>query len=312
MKAVSILLLLLFVPEICGVDIIKGLWQAGRRLKKEFAPVSDEKAKEYLEKYGYNKVAASVRGLVSDFRNEVNEAVKEFQQFAGLPVTGVLDMKTKQKMAQPRCGVNDVQALTSGRGIRVMGITESTFKWNKKSITYSIENTSPDLPRRDAERAIRKAFDTWAKVVPLDFSEVSSGKADITIKFASQYHNDPWPFDGKGGTLAHATFPPNGQLHFDEDENWTYKNADDIMNGATDLYAVAIHESGHTLGLDHSRDESSIMAPFYHQTVDDNGRYITPELTSGDIDKIQKIYGSRGGLSSTFSRVKSFFHGFGR
>uniref|UniRef100_A0A914Y1Y9 Uncharacterized protein n=1 Tax=Panagrolaimus superbus TaxID=310955 RepID=A0A914Y1Y9_9BILA len=80
MKAAAFLLLLLFLPEICGVDIIKGLWQAGRRLKKEFAPVSDEKAKEYLEKYGYNKVAASVRGLVSDFRNEVNEAVKRISR----------------------------------------------------------------------------------------------------------------------------------------------------------------------------------------------------------------------------------------
>ncbi|PIO71413.1 Matrixin, partial [Teladorsagia circumcincta] len=99
-------------------------------------------------------------------------------------------LDTKKKMAEPRCGVTDVLAVTTGG---------AAFKWKKNRLTYSIENFSPDLPREDVKRAIREGYDVWAAVTPLEFEEVQPGSgADIKVRFGTGNHNDPWPFDGQG------------------------------------------------------------------------------------------------------------------
>ena len=53
----------------------------------------------------------------------------KFQEFAGLKKTGLLDSQTKEKMAEPRCGVTDVEAITSGG--------ETLFFFNWKSVFRS-------------------------------------------------------------------------------------------------------------------------------------------------------------------------------
>ncbi|CAJ0589280.1 unnamed protein product [Cylicocyclus nassatus] len=257
----------------------------------KLAPVTDDRAKRYLQEFGYvapsNSLGSSSSHAGVDFSDVTSlfkRAVLKFQEFAGLKKTGVLDTETKKKMAEPRCGVTDVLAISSGG---------AAFKWRKNRLTYSIENFSSDLPRDDVRKAIREGYEMWAAVTPLEFEEIPAGSgADIKVRFGTGNHNDPWPFDGKGGVLAHATMPENGALHFDDDENWTYMDAKKIASGDyTDLLAVAIHEGGHTLGLSHSRDETSIMAPFYHETVDSRGNYKKPTLKSDDISSIQDIYG---------------------
>lgn len=297
--ALSVLLLISLAPPFECIDLLSILGGGRKKKEESLQPVTDEKAKDYLQQFGYVGPAAAIRpggGLAADFgdvKQTFKAAVRKFQEFAGLNPTGELDIRTKKKMAEPRCGVFDVQAITSGR--------EAAFKWRKNRLTYSILSFSSDLPRSNINKAIRKAFDTWSAVTPLEFVEVPShdDSADIKIKFASGSHGDPWPFDGRGGVLAHATMPTSGMLHFDEDENWVFMEPEKIASYRyTDLLPVAIHESGHTLGLQHSRVEDAIMAPFYQETVDGSGNYVMPVLKSDDIRAIQDIYGPRRGGSS--------------
>ncbi|CAD5232233.1 unnamed protein product [Bursaphelenchus xylophilus] len=261
---------------------------------REETPVDDKNAQEYLYKFGYagpSQIQESSFGSkLQSVGNTFKSAIRKFQEFAGINPTGELDIRTRKKMAEPRCGMMDVQALQVTR--------EDAYKWKKNPLTYSIFTYSSDIPHDQVTRAIRKAFDVWSEVSPLDFTETSNHNenADIKIKFASRNHGDPWPFDGKGGVLAHATMPTSGMLHFDEDENWVFMDAEKIANyGYTDVFPVAIHEIGHVLGLEHSRTKNSIMAPFYQETVDDNGNYVMPKLSSYDIQSIQDIYGPRRG-----------------
>ena len=57
---------------------------------------------------------------------------------------------------------------------------------------------------------------------PLDFHQVHNDvEADILISFVSGNHGDYWPFDGRGGHIAHGFYPFfGGDIHFDDDEWW--------------------------------------------------------------------------------------------
>ena len=53
------------------------------------------------------------------------------------------------------------------------------------------------------------------------FNRRSSGPNHIGLSFFSKKHDDIYPFDGTGKVLAHAFFPPDGRVHFDDDEAWS-------------------------------------------------------------------------------------------
>ncbi|XP_064833157.1 uncharacterized protein LOC135547862 [Oncorhynchus masou masou] len=202
--------------------------------------------------------------------------VSEMQRFFGLKVTGTLDAETVKMMKKPRCGLPDVQ----------LGqfTTFNNLKWPTNQLTYRIENYTPDMSVAEVDNSIERALQVWAKVSPLRFTRIYRGTADIMISFGNRNHGDFYPFDGPEGTLAHAFSPGadiGGDAHFDDDEYFTFSST-----RGYNLFLVAAHEFGHSLGLSHSNDPGALMFPVYSYTEPS-----TFSLPRDDVTGIQYIYG---------------------
>ncbi|XP_034082685.1 collagenase 3-like [Gymnodraco acuticeps] len=241
--------------------------------------VKDEDfAESYLKKF-FNlteETGPTIRRGVSP----VSRKLIEMQRFFGLQITGTLDADTVAMMKKPRCGVPD--------GNLARFSTFGQYKWQKNSLTYRIVNYTPGMSVSEVDDSIERALQVWAKVTPLRFTRINSGTADIMISFGRQSHGDYYPFDGPGGTLAHAFAPSpgiGGDAHFDEDENFTYRS-----NRGYILFMVATHEFGHSLGLSHSDDAGALMYPVY--TYRNPDTFILPR---DDVNGIQSLYGPNTG-----------------
>ncbi|XP_028746815.1 stromelysin-2 [Peromyscus leucopus] len=237
---------------------------------------SMEFAQQYLEKY-YNFEKNVEQVFRRKDSSPVVKKIQEMQKFLGLEMTGKLDSSTMDVMLKPRCGVPDVGGFTTFPG---------SPKWRKNHLTYRIVDYTPDLPKESVDSAIEKALKVWEEVTPLTFSRLSEGEADIMISFAVGEHGDFYPFDGPGQSLAHA-YPPGpgfyGDAHFDDDEKWT------LGPSGTNLFLVAAHELGHSLGLFHSNNKGALMYPVYRFSTNPTQF----RLSQDDIDGIQSLYGPR-------------------
>ncbi|XP_007944200.1 neutrophil collagenase [Orycteropus afer afer] len=226
----------------------------------------------YLEKfYHLPKIHQSER---KNSTSVIVEKLKEMQRFFGLNVTGKPDDETLKTMEKPRCGVPD--------GSDFM-LTPGNPKWENMNLTYRIRNYPFNLRKDDVETAIKRAFEIWSDPTPLNFTRILKGKADIEIGFFIKDHGDNSPFDGPNGILAHAFQPGygiGGDAHFDAEETWT--NTSRNYN----LFLVAAHEFGHSLGLSHSSDPGALMYPTY--AFREPSTYLLPQ---DDINGIQAIYG---------------------
>lgn len=132
----------------------------------------------------------------------------------------------------------------------------------------------------------------WASYTALTFTEVNnSNDADILISWESGDHstsNEPnhRKFYGPGIYYAHTSLPPPngptpGDIHFDKAENWTLNQRPDDSQ-PIDLFTIALHELGHSIGLRHSQVSASLMEANYNGSQ----RFLSPD----DITGIQSLY----------------------
>ncbi|XP_047321559.1 metalloendoproteinase 3-MMP-like [Impatiens glandulifera] len=237
--------------------------------------------KQYFAKYGYLSPSHVQTDSNNDghFNDELEAAVKKYQVFFHLNVSGVLDSKTLSLMGTPRCGNSDHDA---DRTLQQHNITKSFYvlhptKWNKRNLSFSIKPGT----RPDATDPINSAIAAWDRVSALTFVGDEFSKADLKFSFLKGEHGDNNPFDGPGNELGHSFYPPNGNIHIDADEKWVVGK---FTGGVEfDIYTLVLHEIGHAIGLEHSSVESSIMWPVqFPGTIKDLGK--------DDIDGIKALY----------------------
>jgi len=131
-----------------------------------------------------------------------------------------------------------------------------------------------DNDNKEAENIIKDCFIVWEKYANIQFEFVEPAKnADIRIKINP---NHIWNILGRShvGKDILTIEQTKPTMWF-----WQIKN---LLN-SKQLKSVALHEIGHTLGLDHDdSDEKSIMKTFYDHNV--------TELCDHDIALIGSMY----------------------
>lgn len=162
--------------------------------------------------------------------------------------------------------------------------------------------------------ALKEAFQAWANVSGVEFVQVADDNTtfnDVTVDSNGFITNSAYGgagdirinagyIDGNSGTLAYAYGPGSsdnandfefrGNITFDSGESsfWNYQS----------FLTVAMHEIGHSIGLDHTTVPNSLMNPTYNRSV--------PTVQSDDIAGAQAIYGSASN-SSNLLNLKSGF-----
>lgn len=228
---------------------------------------------DYLKKYGYINGDGQL-----DF-DELLRAIELVHKFAG--ISGPFSMKTFNVIAAKRCGFPDVMAARS-----------NTAKWNIRDLSYYISGWVGDgISQSEQRQIVQMAFDSWSAVANIRARETNDSRSANIILGVGQGRRDS--FDGSMGVLAWCELPngSDSQLHmkWDVDEMWGGLNP---SARSIRLLNVTCHELGHGIGLDHSTNQSALMAPFYAESI-------AKPQPNDDIPRIQALYGPPQGAPPT-------------
>ncbi|KAJ1389888.1 PGBD-like superfamily [Sesbania bispinosa] len=269
--------------------------------------------KQYLYNFGY---LLDTGPYNDDLDQHTISAIRAYQQFFKLQVTGDLNTETIQQMSLPRCGVPDLNF--------DYDLTTSVVSWPKgkpqwfpvgrKYLTYGFLPAS-EIPLI-AKQVFVDAFTRWSQTTRLvNLTEsVTYDEADIKIGFYDFGEVDDDAVIG-GTIIRLQSSVKTGEIRLDgsnklwmlptvEEGSWSY------TEGEFDLESAVMHQIGHILGLSHSNNQESVMypaiLPLQQRKVlitDYDNETIHELYTNGNSVNSGRfaLFGSSSGLLTTFS-----------
>lgn len=164
-------------------------------------------------------------------------------------------------------------------------------RWSENPISYDVAATPPGAV--DYAAAIARGFDQWSKV---DCGDGRHPGVAIVPRVVATPETTPsrghvivgdQPDDPRAGKLALTTlrFSPKSGVVISARTTF-YAT---LLKGAL-VDSVALHEAGHFLGLAHSNDASSVMAPEVH-----DGEQARTALAADDIAAVCALFPPVGG-----------------
>lgn len=198
-------------------------------------------------------------GYLSDFTSEdfsidnltkvaeIEEAIRNYQLFNGLPADGCCDAETAKHLSAPRCDLKDIgdkQGVTLAR-------------WPTLDITWCADETSWNgLALTLAIMEFESAWKKWSQVCAIKPVQVyHANEANVLLKI------------GATDSLAVSGYPGPGikqvRVTFSNRVAWSHLPTDpkEIR-----LETCAVHEFGHVLGIPHL-PAPSLMQPKYDSSI---------------------------------------------
>lgn len=137
----SLLLLLFFVNADPNLNVGDGQGALHAVRKRE---AINKEMEDYLTRFGYLPQSDLETGALRTTQ-QLRDAIRNLQGFAGINMTGEIDTTTKILIKQKRCGVQDVSlGFRNKRSIRVKRYNLQGQRWSHANLTWSLRRIPRD------------------------------------------------------------------------------------------------------------------------------------------------------------------------